>query len=139
MGCGCRRATIGTPLSSKEGKKANSLAAGRQRRWLHDCSRVIQGDPSLAERTADNRTEVPVERKKLNGPSRKARYDPACREKLRRGDAVFTGCNDWSVPGIADRVIAHQVRHRPEPSEFGCGVGELSDFSFMRLELFGPR
>jgi hypothetical protein len=38
-------------------------------------------------------------------------------------------------------VIAHQVRHRPEPSEFfGCGVGgELSDFSFMRLELFGPR
>ena len=44
-----------------------------------------------------NRAEVPVERKKLNGLSRKPRSDPAWREKLRCCDAALIGCSDWSV------------------------------------------
>jgi hypothetical protein len=41
--------------------------------------------------------EVPVERKKLNGLSRKPRSDPAWRGKVRCCESALTGCSDWSV------------------------------------------
>jgi hypothetical protein len=51
------------------------------------------GDPSLAEPTATIEGRFLLQRTKRKGLS----WNPVCREKLRRCDAVLTGCNDSSV------------------------------------------
>jgi hypothetical protein len=51
----------------------------------------------MVEPTATIEQKVLLEREKLNGLSRKTRFDLAWREKLRCCDAAPTGCNDWSV------------------------------------------